>query len=272
MSQILDRIIAYKIKEVQEKRALFPVRHFEQSIYFDTPVVSLSTYLRRPNSSGIIAEFKRRSPSQKGINLYAEVEKVSIGYMQAGAAALSILTDEHFFGGKNEDLIQARKFNYCPILRKDFIVDEYQLIEARGIGADAILLIASCLEADRLRELAQFAKGLGLEVLCEIHDRKEIDKLCPEVDVVGVNNRNLQDFSVSIQRSIDLYPALPTEMLKISESGIEDPHAIVDLKKTGYDGFLIGTYFMRDAEPGKRCREFIERVRRLEALYDGAIV
>ena len=271
MAHILDKIIARKRKEVQEKKELVPTKRHEQSIYFETPVVSLREYLQRPQGSGIIAEFKRRSPSQQNINRYAEVEKVSIGYMQAGAAALSILTDEHFFGGRNEDLTQARNFNYCPILRKDFVIDEYQITEAKGIGADAILLIAACLEQEELRQLARFAKQLGLEVLCEVHDQSEVDKLCPEVDIVGVNNRNLQNFSVSIQQSIDLYPALPAEMLKISESGIEDPHAIVDLKRTGYAGFLIGTYFMRHAEPERRCREFLDRVRRLEALYDGAI-
>jgi indole-3-glycerol phosphate synthase len=271
MSHILDKIIDHKRQEVQERKELFPAKRHERSIYFETPVVSLREYLQRPGSSGVIAEFKRRSPSQQNINLYAEVEKVSIGYMQAGAAALSVLTDEHFFGGKNEDLSQARQFNFCPILRKDFIIDEYQIVEARGIGADAILLIAACLEAKELQQLARFAKQLGLEVVCEVHDIREIDKLCPEVDIVGVNNRNLHDFSVSIQQSIDLYPALPGEMLKISESGIEDPHAIVDLKRTGYQGFLIGTYFMRNAEPERRCRKFIDRVRRLESLLDGAI-
>lgn len=269
--QILDKIIARKRQEVAGRRERYPVRLLEESLYYQGPTVSLSHYVRRKDKSGIIAEFKRRSPSQQNINLYAEVEQVSIGYMQAGASALSILTDEHFFGGSNQDLQQARRFNYCPILRKDFVIDEYQIVEARSIGADAVLLIAACLTAEEVDRLARFARSLDLEVLLEVHDRSELDKLSPAVNAVGVNNRNLQNFEVSLQTSFELAAHIPAEMVRISESGIEDPQSIVDLRQAGFDGFLIGTYFMRDSQPAQRCREFIQRVDRLEQLLQGAI-
>lgn len=271
MTNILDKIVAHKQKEVQRRKELYPVKLLEDSLYFTAPVVSMKEYLLRPDKSGIIAEFKRKSPSKGDINLYAKVEQVTIGYMQAGASGLSVLTDEEFFGGKNEDLTEARKFNFCPILRKDFIIDEYQLFEARAIGADVILLIAECLEAEQLKNLAARAKSLGLEVLMEIHSKEELAKFNEHVDIVGVNNRNLKDFSVSISTSINMFKALPPEVVKISESGISDPNAIVKLKKVGYNGFLIGEYFMKTAEPAKTCREFIKRVKYIEETYKNAI-
>ncbi len=271
MSNILETIVAHKREEVAKRKELYPEKLLEQSIYFSTPTVSLSGYLQREDKSGIIAEFKRRSPSKGAINPYAKVEKVSIGYMQAGASALSVLTDEHFFGGKNADLTEARRFNFCPILRKDFIIDEYQIVEARSIGADAILLIAACLDKDRLHQLATFAKGLGLEVLVELHGPEELDKLSPLADIVGVNNRDLKTFEVSIQHSLKLFPQLPMGMVKISESGFNDPQAVVELKRAGFQGFLIGEYFMRADRPQQQCREFIQHVKRLEELLDGAI-
>ena len=271
MSNILDKIVAHKRTEVAERQALYPTQLLEQSIYFQTPTVSLSEYLRRPDRLGIIAEFKRRSPSKGDINPYVKVEDVSIGYMQAGASALSVLTDTAFFGGRNEDLIEARKFNYCPILRKDFIVDEYQIVEARSIGADAILLIAACLTSEEMQRLGRFAQSLGLEVLVEVHNRAEIDKLSDAVNVVGGNNRDLTTFTVDIRHSLELYPHLPAELVKISESGLNDPQAVVDLRHAGFEGCLIGEHFMREARPGQACRAFIQQVRRLEDLLTGAI-
>lgn len=268
---ILEEIIAFKKKEVAERQSLYPAKLLEQSIYFDTPVVSLKKYLLREDKSGIIAEFKRRSPSKGDINPYASVERVSIGYMQAGASALSVLTDSHFFGGRNEDLTEARKFNFCPILRKEFIVDEYQLIEAKSIGADAILLIAECLDKLQLARLAKTAKALGMEVLMEIHSREQLDKYTTDIDAIGVNNRNLENFEVSIAASLDLIAALPAEAVRVSESGLNDPQAIVELRHSGYQGFLIGEHFMREADPGKACREFIRQVRHIEDLLHNAI-
>lgn len=271
MTNILNTIIAHKREEVARKKELFPVKLLESSLYFPTPTVSLKQYLRREDKLGIIAEFKRKSPSKGNINPYASVEQVSIGYMQAGASALSVLTDEKFFGGKNADLTEARRFNFCPILRKDFVVDEYQIIEARSIGADAILLIAACLDKARLQTLTDFAQSLGLEVLVELHSAEELAKLPANADVVGVNNRDLKTFEVSIRHSLELLPKLPEHMVKISESGISEPDAIVELKRAGFDGFLIGEYFMNADRPHDRCREFIQRVKRLEELLDGAI-
>lgn len=268
---ILEKIIAHKKQEVAQRRELYPAKLLEQSVYFRTPTVSLRKYLQRPDKSGIIAEFKRRSPSKGDINPHASVERVSIGYMQAGASALSVLTDSHFFGGKNEDLTTARKFNFCPILRKDFVIDEYQLIEARSIGADAVLLIAECLGKEQLAQLARSAKSLGLEVLMELHSLPQLDKYCPEVDAIGVNNRNLEDFSVSLTTSLELASTLPAAAVKVSESGLDDPNAVVELRRAGYQGFLIGEHFMRQAEPGKACQEFIRRMRHIEEILDGAI-
>ena len=171
---ILEKIIAHKYREVEERKSLYPVKLLEQSIFFASPVVSLKKYVQRKDKSGIIAEFKRKSPSKGVINSAASVERTSIGYMQAGASALSILTDKEFFGGTSDDLTTARKFNFCPILRKDFVVNEYQIIEAKSIGADAILLIAAALTPARLSELAKVAKGLGLEVLMEVHTKEEL--------------------------------------------------------------------------------------------------
>src|SRR6185369_12238394 len=171
---ILEKIVEYKRKEVDERKSLYPVKLLEKSIYFSSPVVSLKKYLLREDKVGIIAEIKRKSPSKGMINQHVSIERTSIGYMQAGASALSILTDTEFFSGKNEDLTMARKFNYCPILRKDFIIDEYQIVEAKSIGADAILLLANVLSASEIKDLAKFAKSIGLEVLLELRDKGEL--------------------------------------------------------------------------------------------------
>ena len=262
---ILEKIIAHKRTEVAERQSLYPAKLLERSIFFETPTVSLSKYLKRPDRQGIIAEFKRRSPSKGVINAYAKVEQTTIGYMQAGASALSVLTDEHFFGGKNEDLTTARKFNFCPILRKDFTVSEYQIIEARSIGADAILLIAAVLTPGEVRQLSAFARSLGLEVLLEIHgkatgDGSELGHLCDTVDAVGVNNRNLADFSVDVQRSFELGALIPDDFVKVSESGLSNPATILELRQAGFDGFLIGESFMKHSRPEEACKEFIERL------------
>lgn len=263
---ILDKIIDHKKKEVAERKALYPTQLLEKSIYFETPVVSLKKYLLREDKTGIIAEFKKRSPSKGDINPYASVEKISIGYMQAGASALSVLTDNHFFGGKNADLTEARKFNFCPILRKDFVIDDYQLIEAKSIGADAVLLIAECLEKDQLKQFATTAKNLGLEVLMEIHSIGQLAKLNDNVDIVGVNNRNLENFTVDINNSIGLSDAIPKEFIKISESGINNAESIVELQQAGFQGFLIGEYFMKTADPPKACADLISAVKALRKM------
>lgn len=261
---ILEKIIADKYKEVAEKSSILPVKLLEQSLYFEGKVVSMKKYVTNPEKSGIISEFKRKSPSKGMINASASVEKVSIGYMQAGASALSILTDKEYFGGTNEDLKIARRFNFCPIIRKDFIVDEYQIIEAKSIGADCILLIAAALEPAKLKSLAAFAKSLGLEVLMEVHDGEELDRsLCENLDLVGVNNRNLKTFEVSLQTSLDLVYRIPSSFVKVSESGISDPNTMIELKKAGFDGFLIGENFMKSSRPEQAAYNFIKEYRKL---------
>ncbi|CAG5083913.1 indole-3-glycerol phosphate synthase TrpC [Parvicella tangerina] len=256
---ILDKIAQHKRKEVAERKSLYPIQLLEKSIYFDSPTVKMTDYLTRKNASGIIAEFKRQSPSKGAINPYANPEEVPLQYMQAGASALSVLTDNHFFGAKNHDLETARKFNYCPILRKDFMLDEYQIVEAKAMGADCILLIAKMISPAEVKHLADFAKSLDLQVLLEIHNENEIKaNEDASVDLIGINNRNLDTFEVSIEHSIRLAELLPKELIKIAESGINDPNTVNLLKKEGFDGFLIGEYFMKNSNPGEKCQQFIK--------------
>jgi indole-3-glycerol phosphate synthase len=261
---ILDQIVAHKRKEVEEQKSLFPVKLLEQRIYFQSPTVSLRKYILREDKSGIIAEIKRKSPSKGVINPYVSIERTSIGYMQAGASALSVLTDKQFFGGSHEDLTIARKFNYCPILRKDFILDEYQIIEAKSIGADAILLIAAMLEPEQIQCFTRVAKSLGLEVLLEVHDENEVKQnMNAQVDLIGVNNRDLKTFEVSLDTSKKLASVIPDSVVKVSESGIDTPAAIRALQQFGYRGFLLGQTFMQHSRPEKACKEFIQELNRI---------
>lgn len=256
---ILKNIVAHKKSIVQEAKELVPIKVLEKSIFFHSQPISLAKYLQRKECLGIIAEIKRSSPSTGIINDQIDVEKLSIAYMQAGASALSVLTDNKYFGGSNRDLEIARKFNYCPILRKDFIIDEYQIIEAKSIGADCILLIAACLAPAQCQSLAQLAKSLNLEVLLEVSTKEEIDSHAnPFIDLIGVNNRDLNNFTTDTHNSKRLYEFLPKELVKISESGINNAQQIRELKDLGYNGFLMGGFFMKQGEPGKACRTIIE--------------
>lgn len=258
---ILDTIVKQKHKEVEENKALYPVKLLEKSIFFSSPTVSLVKYLLRPDKSGIIAEFKRKSPSKGNINPYVSVERTSIGYMQAGASALSILTDKEFFGGSNDDLRTARRFNFCPILRKDFVIDEYQIIEAKSMGADAVLLIAACLTPEQVKALTQVAHALSLQVILEVHNREEIEEnLDCSADVMGVNNRDLKTFEVSTDVSKQLASLIPDTFIKISESGLASPNVVKDLRAYGYQGFLIGENFMKHSRPEVAAKEFIEQL------------
>ncbi len=269
---ILEKIMNHKKKEVAERKAMYPVKLLEQSIYFNTPSVSLKKYILREDKSGIIAEFKKKSPSQGFINPYAKVEEVSIGYMQAGASALSVLTDESFFGGSNKDVTEARKFNFCPILRKEFVIDEYQIIEAKAIGADAVLLIAECLEKEKIKSLSATAKNLGLEVLMEIHSGEQLSKLNSNIDALGVNNRNLKTFEVSIETSLHLIEGIPDTVVKISESGLKKAESVVRLKEAGFQGFLVGTHFMKTDNPALACKNFILEIEALEAAKKNKVL
>ena len=264
---ILDKIVAHKQQEVAERKSLYPVKLLEKSIYFSSDIVSLKKYLLREDKVGIIAEIKRKSPSKGMLHEFVSIEQTSIGYMQGGASALSILTDTEFFGGKNEDLTAARKFNFCPILRKDFTIDEYQIVEAKSIGADAILLIAAALTPEKLEALAKFAKSLGMEVLMEVHNGDELKShLNQYLDVVGVNNRDLKTFEVSFETSIQLAGQIPDQFVKISESGISDPEAVIKLMSHGFQGFLIGEYFMSHSRPGAACAEFVKQINKLKTV------
>jgi indole-3-glycerol phosphate synthase len=262
MPSILDSIVAHKRLEVARRRELQPLKLLESSLYFNTQPLSLRHYLLREGGSGLIAEFKRKSPSRGWINQYAPVERTTLGYMQAGAAALSVLTDTEFFGGTNADLTTARRYNFCPILRKDFIIDEYQVLEAKSIGADAVLLIAAILTPAEIKTLGRLARRLGLEVLLEVHDAAELAHAAhPDaVDLVGVNNRNLHDFSVSLDTSLALAEAIPAEFVKVSESGIASAVAIQRLRAGGYHGFLLGEALMKHARPERACATLVQEL------------
>jgi indole-3-glycerol phosphate synthase len=235
----------------------------ESTSLFKRKTISLKQAVTDGSKYGIIAEIKRKSPSKGIINPNVSVEKISRGYETAGASAISVLTDENYFGGSNSDLTSVRDNVSLPILRKDFIVDEYQLFEAKSIGADAILLIAAALPARRLQMLSDFATSLGLEVLLEVHNEAEI-KLSQEIDydLIGVNNRDLQTFTLSVDVSRKLFDKLPAGKLAISESGIEKPEIIHELRAIGYSGFLIGQYFMQEPEPEIACRNFINSLKK----------
>lgn len=258
---MLKEIIIQKRKEIERKKIERPSKLLDKSIYFDSEVFSLKESILNPERSGIIAEFKRKSPSKGDINIDADILKVVTGYQEAKASGISILTDYLFFGGNNADMIKVRPVMEIPLLRKDFIIDEYQIIEAKANGADAILLIAAILEKDEIWLMTNFAKSIGLEVLLEIHDKDEVEKINNNVDLIGVNNRNLKDFTVDIQSSIELYEYLPKEIVKISESGISSPENIKKLKEVGYDGFLVGTNFMKTEAPEKAFEEFVKQLK-----------
>ena len=264
----LQTIVDYKKKEVQEKRNLYPIKLLERSIYYHSPAVSLKKYLQRDDLTGIIAEFKRKSPSRGFINKYADPEKTTMGYIQAGASALSVLTDTCFFGGRNEDLGIARKYNTCPILRKDFIIHEYQVIEAKSIGADAILLIAAMLDKTHIKKLSKLATDLSMEVLLEIHEEEDLDKVIPGIQLVGINNRNLKTMETSLQTSFELVTKLPADSIKISESGINSADQLIQLKEAGFAAFLMGEYFMKHRRPEEACMKFIREIKILQKQID----
>jgi indole-3-glycerol phosphate synthase len=261
---ILEKIIAHKQIQISENKLNMPVSSLEKKDFFSRPVISLSQSLLDENSTGIIAEFKRQSPSRGVINANADVVNVTTAYAANGAAALSVLTDTAFFGGSNEDLERAR-VNNIPILRKDFIVDEYQIIEARAIGADVILLIAACLTPAQVKQLAAFARSLGLEVLLEIHNEEELEHICDECDIVGVNNRDLKFFTVDVNQSLELSDKIPANKVKISESGITDTDTIHLLRSAGFKGFLIGENFMREPDPAVAFASFVKHLKTLSS-------
>lgn len=259
---ILDKIIDYKREqELPETKKNISVDQLKESSFFDRETHSLSKNLLK-NELGIIAEFKRKSPSKGMINETEDIEKVCKGYEESGAAAISVLTDENFFAGSNEYLKKARKSLNIPILRKDFIFDDYQVYEAKSIGADAILLIASVLTAEKISELNNLAHELGLETLLEIHNEEELKATEHiKIDVIGINNRSLKTFETTLDHSKKIAPLLPKDCIKISESSIHTKEDIRELQKFGFDGFLIGEAFMKTNDPVKACAKLIKEAR-----------
>ena len=242
---ILNKIITDKKREVLLKKTLVSFAQLENSKLFGSRTVSLSKNLRA-STSGIIAEHKRRSPSKGEINYNYSVEEVSKAYESAGACGISVLTDGKYFGGSLDDLLLARACVNVPLLRKEFIIDEYQILEAKAHGADAILLIAAVLTRNEIKKLSEFAQSLALEVLLEVHNLEEIEKsILPSLDMIGVNNRNLNTFEVSTTTSQELATHIPNDFVKVSESGIHALDTIIQLKSFGYQGFLIGENFTK---------------------------
>ncbi len=255
---ILDTIIQRKKEEVSVSKSTVSVQQLKDAELFGRKNVSLKENII--TGSGIIAEFKRKSPSKGIINDIISPLEVVSAYEKSGAGGISILTDRDFFGGASDDIISVRKHIGIPILRKDFMIDEYQLYEAKSIGADVILLIAACLSPSQVKDFTGLAHELGMEVLLEIHTEEELEHLNPDIDLAGINNRNLKDFKVDLQHSVNLKNQLPENVLSIAESGIYSVEDFNYLKEQGFDGFLMGEYFMKNENPGEKFAEFVSKI------------
>lgn len=259
-ANILAKIVEHKLVEVAERKKQISIADLEAMPLFATSGYSLKDNLLNPSLTGIIAEFKRQSPSKGVINDQASVAEVTKAYTQFGAAGISVLTDTAFFGGSISDLSIAIQ-NPIPVLRKEFIVDEFQLVEAKAYGASVILLIAACLSPMMTNKLAKFAKSIGLEVLLELHDEAELGHISDEVDFVGINNRSLKSFEVNIEHSLQLKNQLPKGKLSIAESGIYSVDTFNLLKQEGFNGFLMGEYFMKQSNPVIAFEEFVAKIK-----------
>ena len=255
---ILDQIIQRKREEITISKSKVSVQKLRDSHFFDRAGLSLKDSVK--NGAGIIAEFKRKSPSKGVINDQMQPLEVVSAYENFGASGISILTDHDFFGGSPEDLSGIRNHISIPVLRKDFMIDEYQLYEAKSIGADVILLIAACLSPQQVTEFTALSHELGLEVLLEIHTEEELQHINSEIDLVGINNRNLKDFRVDLQHSVRLKNQLPEHMLSVAESGIYSIEDFNYLKEKGFDGFLMGECFMKNKNPGEAFKEFMSNI------------
>lgn len=257
---ILERIVTVKKREIALKKKLLPPDHLKRIPLFDRKCISMAEALRATNP-GIIAEHKRRSPSEAVINQGLALDKIVEGYDRAGANGLSILTDTTFFGGSLEDLLIARSCTKLPILRKDFIIDPYQVLEAKAYGADVILLIAAILKKEEVEALMQLAHDLNMEVLLEVHSKEEYERSMTDgIDMLGVNNRDLKTFQVQVQTSIEMAAHIENKVVLVSESGLRDAKTIRRLHGHGFHGFLIGTYMMKQKDPGVAARELIKQI------------
>tara|TARA_B100000686_G_scaffold16898_1_gene15740 strand:+ start:2089 stop:2880 length:792 start_codon:yes stop_codon:yes gene_type:complete len=258
--KILDKIVEDKKIEINKLLSNSSISKLENSHLFSRKCISLKESIKN-NNSGIICEFKRRSPSNQNINYISSLSDVVSGYEEAGAAGLSILTNKKYFDGDTQDIIDIRDISNLPILRKEFIISEYQVIEAKSIGSDAILLIASILSKEEIISYSSLAKSIGLEVLLEIHSEDELYKISgDDIDIVGVNNRNLDTLEIDLNNSIELYGKIPSKFVKISESGISEVESILKLKEVGYNGFLIGEKFMKKSNPMESAYDFIKKI------------
>ena len=260
--KILETIFHKKLQEIEIKKSILSINELQKSNYFNSACYSLKNKLNKEH--GVIAEFKRQSPSKGIINANAEVEKITKGYEENGAIAISVLTDEYFFGAHKTDFQLARKNTKIPILRKDFIIDEYQVYETKAIGADVVLLIARILTVEKAKELCLLSKKLGMEVLLEIHSEEELESFIEILpDIIGVNNRNLNSFEVDVKKSIQLANQIPNDIIKIAESGIESTQTLKTFIENGFKGFLIGEYLMKQPQPYLKCGELTEFIKQV---------
>lgn len=258
---ILDKIVEKKKVEVAEAKQKVTEAELENYPLFHRECYNLKESVLDPSKKGIIAEFKRASPSKGIINGKSTVQEVVKGYQEAGASAISVLTDPDFFQGNLDDLLAAREVLTIPLLRKEFIVDTYQITEAKAYGADIILLIAACLTPKQVEEFANYAKSIGLNVLLEVHNEEELaNNIFESIDAIGVNNRNLKDFVVSLDHSYSLVNKIPNDKIKVSESGISDTNTIKELKKAGFQAFLIGENFMKTDNPSNAIKDFVKEL------------
>jgi indole-3-glycerol phosphate synthase len=257
---ILDKIVAHKKEEIKQAKKKVSIKELEYYRHFVAPLASIKQNLINNPDFPVIAEFKRQSPSKGNIHSDAKVEEIVPGYSKSGVSGISVLTDNYFFGGSNDDLSKARDLTGTPIIRKEFIIDPYQVYEARAIGASAILLIAAILKKEQTRDLAALANYLGMEVLMELHDEKEIKILNTYIDMVGINNRNLKTFEVNLEHAANLVSLLPDDILPIAESGIHSSADFYFLKDAGFKGFLMGEYFMKHDDPVKACQNLKEEI------------
>ena len=257
---ILDKIIEHKKMEVYERKKKQSISVLEKSGLSFRQTFSLKEFILDGSKTGIIAEFKRKSPSKGIINEKANVGEVTTAYAKHGASGISVLTDEQFFGGSENDFETAR-YNNVPLLRKDFIIDEYQVAESRFMGADVILLIAACLSPGEVKRLAAFAKSLGMEVLLEIHDESELEHICDDTEMVGVNNRNLKTFEVDIEQSLRMAEKISSNKIKVAESGIKSVENLLLFKENGFKGFLIGENFMKAPDPTIAFATFVKQLK-----------
>lgn len=260
MKNILDEIIFKRKETVARLKQIVPAETWKMMPAFSKKTMSLKKALLQGDGTGIIAEYKRASPSKGIINADADAETVVSDYERYGATAVSILTEPEFFNGNNDDLLNVSEYANIPVLRKDFIFDEYQLIESKALGADVILLIAACLTPSQVKKLATFAKQLKLEVILEIHDETELGHICNETELIGINNRNLKTFTVDINRSLELGRQIAADKIKIAESGINNVETIDIFKNAGFKGFLMGECFMEKNNPGNAFRLFVENL------------